>query len=526
MYYPGDRPPQNQPFSGNRQRPYPQHGGRPYGDDPNGGWKPKKRKRRSFGWQMLKFFLVLLLVAAAGAGIYVGKAYLDVAPYTSVFMDGVTVDGIDLGGMTWEEGNAAVRKQITDKLGSWYMRLRNENGTYPDITAETLGISRDPTEALEAAWAVGHETSVTDRKTIFELQQEIITARETEYNFSSVEYDADTTVIDTILSGLERSAYKQPQDAKLLRFNPDSSTEPFEFQEEVVGRRLNTAAIKEEILDMISTFESGEVLLQPEILYPEITVADLEKYYTLRGMAVTPIDTSSTDARNENIRIAFAKINGYILNNGSKFSFNGVVGRRTLENGFYRAYEYVYGELELGIGGGVCQASTTVYLAAMKAGMELVSHTAHSMKVSYTDMGMDATVSDTIGAERDMSFRNNSGGQIFIAARVTEDPANNKRLRCEVRVYGVDLGSISYDFETVVVKTLQPPLDPVYIDDKEVKHVTYVDELYPYSDATVGYVVDTYLITLDNGVKVGSEKITRSTYPARAQKFWRGIYTR
>ena len=526
MYYQSDQPPRNQPASGNRRGPYPQQNGRPYGGDPNFGKRPRKKKRRGFGWQMLKFFLVLLLVAAVGAGIYVGKAYLDVMPYTAVFMDGVTVDGINLGGMTWEEGETAVRDQIKEKLGSWYVRLRNENGVYPDITAETLSISRDPTEALEEAWAVGHETSATDRKTVFELQQEIITARETDYSFSSVEYDADTTVIDTILESLERSAYIQPQDAKLLSFNPDSTTEPFEFQEEVVGRKLDTDAIKEEILEMVSAFESGEVLLQTKTLAPEITVADLEELYTLRARAVTPIDSSSTEARNENIRVAFSKINGYIINDGAKFSFNGVVGKRSLENGFYRAYEYNYGELVLGIGGGVCQASTTVYLAAMKAGMELISHTAHSMKVSYTDMGLDATVSDTVGAERDMSFRNNSGGQIFLAARVITDPSNSKRLMCEVRVYGLDMGGISYDFETVIVEVLSPPLEPVYIDDTDAKYVTYVDEVYPYSDAVDGYVVDTYLVTMQNGVQIASEKITRSTYPARAQKLYRGIYTR
>ena len=502
MYYQSDQPPRNRPVSGNRRVPYPQQGGRPYGGDPNFGKHPRKKKRRGFGWQMLKFFLVLLLVVAVGAGIYVGKAYLDVSPYTSVFLDGVTVDGINLGGMTWEEGEAAIRNQIKDKLGSWYVRLKSANGMYRDITAEMLSISRDPVEALEAAWAVGHETSATNRKTVFELQQEIITARESDYHFSSVEYDADTSVIDGILSNLERAAYDQPQDAKLLNFNPDSTTEPFEFQEEVVGRKLDTDAIKTEILEMVSTFESGEVLLQTVALYPETTVADLEKYYTLRARAVTPIDSSSTEARDENIRIAFSKINGYIVNDGSKFSFNTVVGRRTLENGFYRAYEYNYGDLVLGIGGGVCQASTTVYLAAMKAGMELISHTAHSMKVSYTDMGLDATVSDTVGAERDMSFRNNSGGQIFMAARVISDPANRKRLMCEVRIYGMDLGSISYDFETVVVKTLDPPLEPVYIDDTDAKYVTYVDEIYPYSDAVVGYVVDTYLVTMQNGVEI------------------------
>lgn len=212
-----------------------------------------------------------------------------------------------------------------------------------------------------------------------------------------------------------------------------------------------------------------------------------------------------------------------MLNDGAKFSFNGVAGKRTQVNGFYRAYEYNYGELVLGIGGGVCQASTTVYLAAMKAGMDLIDHTPHSMKVSYTDLGMDATVSDTNGSEKDMSFRNNSGGQIFIAAQVIQDPANKKRLLCEVRIYGLDLGNISYDLDTEIVKVLQPPLDPVYVDDVDGTHVTFKYETETISEATLGYVVDTYRKTLENGVQIDREKLTSSTYPARAMKIWIGV---
>ncbi len=529
----GYPPYQNQPVQGNQQRPYAQQNIRPQNDFPNGfqngnypsgDFKPKKK--RSFTWQLTKFLLVLILVGAAGVGIYVGKTYLDVAPYTSVFLDGVTVDGIDLGGMTWDEGNTAVRSQIINKLSSWYVRLKSTNGSYKDITAETLNISRDPSDALEAAWAIGHDTSATTRKTIFELQNEIIAANADVKSFSSVEYNADTSVIDNILSALARAAYVEPQDAKMLSFNPESTTEPFTFQEEVVGRTLDAEAIKEKIIGMIDSFESGEVLIETTALYPKTTVADLEKYYTLRSRAVTPIDTSSTDARNENIRIAFEKLNGQIINEGAKLSFNGVVGKRSQTNGFLRAYEYNYGDLVWGIGGGVCQASTTVYLAALKAGMTLGDHTAHSQKVSYTDLGLDATVSDTNGAEKDMSVRNNTGGQIFIAAHVITDPANRKRLLCEVRIYGLDLGDISYDLETEIVEVLQPPSDPVYIDDKEAKYVTFTDEFKIVSQAAEGYVVDTYLVKLQNGVQLSREKLTRSTYPARSQKIYVGVATR
>ena len=310
---------------------------------------------------------MLILVGAIGGGIYVGKTYLDVKPYASVFLDGVSVDGIDLSGMTWEQGNTAVRSQIVQDVGSWYLRLRSSNGMYSDITAEDLSISRDPEAALEAAWAVGHETDAGNRKSIFELQQEVISAKANPYSFSSVAYDADTSEIDRIVATLKQRAYVEPQDAKMLYFNPDSASEPFTFQEEVYGRRLDAEKLKAEILTMVETFQPGEILMETETIMPNFTVADLKKIYTLRSRYITPIDSHSSEFRDANIERAFDQINGQRINDGAKFSFNDIVGRRTAENGFFRAYEYNYGDLVMGIGGGVCQASTTVYLAAMLA---------------------------------------------------------------------------------------------------------------------------------------------------------------
>jgi len=530
----GYQPNRNQPVQGNQRRPYPPQNIRPQNGGPNANYPnpnyrpPKQKKKRGFTWQLVKFLLVLIVIAAIGAGIYVGKTYMDVTPYTTVFLDGVTVDGIDLGGMTWEEGNTAVRSQIIEKLGSWYIRLRTANGDYKDITAETLNITRDPADALEAAWAVGHDTSTTNRKTIFELQQDIVKSSARENSFSSVQYDADTSEIDTILSKVVNAAYIEPQDARMDRFQPDSVSEPFTYIPEVVGRQIKDAdALREKIIGMVDAFESGEVLIEMEPLYPSQTVAELEnKYYTLRSRAVTPIDTSSTDARNENIELAFAKINGQIINDGAPFSFNGIVGKRSQTNGFLRAYEYNYGDLVWGFGGGVCQASTTVYLAAMNAGMTLEKHTAHSQKVSYTDLGLDATVSDTTGREKDMAFRNNSGGQIFIAAHLLPDPANKKRKICEVRIYGMALGDISYNMEAQIVKVLDPPIDPVYKEDTDAKYVTFTDEYKIVSQAAEGYVVDTYLVTLQNGAEIARERITTSTYAARAQKIYTGVTVR
>lgn len=488
--------------------------------------KPSAPKKRSLKWQLIKVLIVLVLLTAAGTAIYFWKTQSDVRPYTNVFLDNVTVDGINLAGMTWDQGKAAVQKQIDDKLNSWYVRLRSPAGEYKDITAKMLGINRDPTQALEQAWTIGHDTSNVNRKTIFELKKEIDSAKQSANEFSSVEQSGDTSSIDDILSMLAQAATVQAKDASVLSFDPDNTTQPFTFQPEVIGKKLDVDALKTQILTMVETFQSGEVLVQPTDVQPSVTVADLRKFYTLRFRAVTPIDAHSTEERNENIRVAFSKINGLVLNDGDKFSFNKIVGKRNQDNGFLQAFEYSYGELTPGWGGGVCQASTTVYLAAVQAGMKITDHTSHSTSVTYTEMGKDATVSDTRGHEIDFVFRNNSGSKIFLSAHVLNDPSNRSRFLCEVRVYGKALGTTSYKLETEVVEKLEKPTEPEYVEDTKAKYVTFTDEEKTVIEASEGYVVDTYLVTLVDGQQTARSKIARSVYKNRAARIYVGVTPR
>lgn len=499
---------------------------RPAQPSGNGGAASRPPRKGSLKWQLIKVLILLVVLAGAGVGIYVWKTQSDVRPYTNVFVENVYVDGLNLSGMTWEEGTNAVLRQINEKLSSWYVRLRSPAGEYKDITAQALGISRDPTQALSQAWAVGHETSVSNRKTIFQLKEEIEAAKRTTNEFSSVELSGDTSSIDGILSMLENAAYVAPKDAAVLSFDPDNTAQPFTFQREVIGKKLDVEAIKAQILTMVDTFTTGEVLVKPDDVAPAVTLSSLQPYYALRFRAVTPIDAHSTDERNNNIRVAFSKINGLVLNSGDRFSFNKVVGRRTEKNGFYQAFEYSYGELTPGWGGGVCQASTTVYLAVVQAGLSITDHTSHSTKVTYTNMGEDATVSDTRGHEIDFAFRNTSGSKVFFSAHVITDPSNKKRLMCEVRVYGLDLGNTRYELETEVVEKLPMPTEPEYIEDTKAKYVTYTDEEKIVIEASEGFVVDTYLATVVDGVQTERTKIARSTYKNRAARIYVGVTPR
>ena len=122
MYSQGYRPPQ-QPQQGNWYAPPPKQAGGQKNTAPKkrSGRKPPRKKRPSLKWQLVKVLLVLLALGAAAGATVVWKAESDVKPYQNVFLNNITVDGIDLSGKTWDEGNRLVWDQINQKQNGWYI---------------------------------------------------------------------------------------------------------------------------------------------------------------------------------------------------------------------------------------------------------------------------------------------------------------------------------------------------------------------------------------------------------------------
>lgn len=526
MYNQGYRPPNQEQPQGKWYAPPPQP---PQTARKNTAPKkappPKRRPKTSLKNQLIKLAMVLVVAACACGGLYVWKTKSEVAPYANVFLHNVSVDGIDLSGKTLAEGTQLVWDQVNQKQNGWYVRLSNTWGDSNVITADMLGISFDPTSALEAAWNVGHNLQGMN---LFEQKQAISDALSQGHAFSSAQQSADTSRIDEILQQLAASAFRAPQNAYIISFNPDDSQNPFTYQQEVYGQQLNITAIREQILTLVQNLQSGDIVLEPEVLYPSVTVADLSKTVELRNRAVTPISKNSSADRTQNIRLAFSKINGMVLESGKKFSFNSTVGRRSFENGFLPAIEYAYGQEQYGWGGGVCQASTTLYLAAIQSGMTILNREPHSMAVSYTSYGMDATVSDTRGHEIDFTFRNETGAPVYIAAHVISSSTNKKNLLCEVRIYGQSLEGKSYELQAETVETILKPTEPIMKEDKDHNYVTYVDETKTIKGRD-GYKVDAYLVTYQNGAAVDRKKVSSDYYKEKADTIYvgteqRGVY--
>ena len=372
---------------------------------------------------------------------------------------------------------------------------------------------------LKEAWDLTHTgDNQAKLEALDKLSQQPYAA---ETSRSAISDQQLTTILNEISVNI---ATQEPMDAQFVQFLPNNN-DPFLFQPERDGHKLDVETAKNEILALAAAGTSGTYELHPEVIKPKITVADLRKQYTLRATAQTAISRSSPENRNLNIGVSLGRASGMVLKPGEVFSFNKVAGQRTIKNGYFEADEMVYDDLVTGVGGGVCQSSTTLYQAALMAGLEVVYRRTHSAPVGYTDPGLDATVYWHGGREIDFKFRNNSGSDIYIAAQVKGSGRNKI---AEVRIFGASLGDgVSYKLKPVVVEELMPPFEPIYKPDKYAQHVVYDDEFEVSAKARTGYVVETYLQKVVNGVEVEQpRRVSRDTYQPRAEIIWKGTTPR
>lgn len=482
-----------------------------------GNRTPRPPKKQKKGSTVVIAAVLIILLAVIGAGLLQSVSHRNseqqsrdtilakIEPYNEKFCPGVYVDGIDLGGMTADEAREAVNSRIRQVYGTWKVQLTWNGTVYGEIDADMLGFSVDTESVLYEAAQLGH---TGDAETRYE---EMLRLEKEPYQAYTAKPDGNLRVIDEKLAQIKVQIDKPAVDARAVSFNPRNPDNPFTFEEEQYGWSLDTEEVRKEIWRRASALESGTVELTPKKITPSVLLENVKKNYTRRGEAVT--DIRYDEDRNKNIELAFEYINsnGSILKPGETFSFNDVVGRRTQERGFYPAIEYVYGEKETGFGGGVCQASTTLYQAAVRSGLTIVERKQHSERVNYTQPGKDATVylSEYRGGKKiDLKLRNDTDGPVYICTEVTRKPGskNKKQMIARVVIYGKDPGGVTWDIVTEEQEILCVAT-PVPVMDKQ--------EAAP---AENGCIVDSYRVEYTNGVETNRVKLGRDEYkpkPAR-----------
>lgn len=330
---------------------------------------------------------------------------------------GVFIDGVDVGGMTRTAAVAAVRAQKTEALKDKELTVCAGETTY-SFTYPEFNFTDNLQELAGGIRKKGRYSSG-----------------------ARVYLNGAERIASNICSQTDR----QPVEPYAV-FN--STGAPFTYCEGSDGVMTDRAALLCDIdASLNGAFE--KVTVKTNTIPRKRSTDDVKRETSLLYSFATYFDGDNAP-RSSNIALAASKINGTILGAGCTFSFNDVVGPRTAANGFSPAKIISGGQFVEGVGGGVCQVSTTLYNSALLAGLEIEEYHPHSLKVGYVSPSRDAMVS---GTYFDLKFKNNRKTPIYIRV-------NTSRGAIACNIYGENDG-VKRSFVSRTVGTIPQPEDIV-----------------------------------------------------------------
>lgn len=462
----------------------------------------RRRERRLFPFWTLPVLALCAALWVLGVRLYQARAlayrdYQTTAQSVNrqTFFPGVTVDGLDVSGMTLDEARALYTDRKQQQTVAFSLVVASGEHRWL-ITPEQVPLTFNAETVLERAYAVGRVGTLEDR-----LQQIARTAQEGAAFTTGFVYDRSAVrgLVETIAESLDAPA----QDATVDAF--DAATRTFTFREAKQGRRIDRTALETDILAALDAGAYDRVIVPEEsVVEPNVWAAQLEGRFGLVSSFTT--QTTNDRDRNTNIALSAAALDGQVVRPGETLSFNACTGQRTGEKGYREAGAIASGVLVDDTGGGVCQTSSTLFNAVVRADLEIVKRSAHSWPSSYVNKGEDATVN---WPSLDFVFRNDGDYPVFVVAWYENQSVT-------VEIYGElleDGGRI--DLESEVTQTIKPSNDILYTLDPSLPLGTRKAG----RSKRTGYVVDTYKVYKDAaGNETRREKLWTTTYRATQQE--------
>lgn len=364
----------------------------------------------------------------------------------------VSIDGIRVGGWTQEE--------IVSRFEEKNKTLSNTSITFVSldytatISGDILEIGYDSKLLSDQALTIGRTGSV-----LSDIYYRFITDTVS----LPPHFIWNDEVLASVTAEFKRRIDIDPKSA-LFRFD---GTKVSSFQVSRDGKSVDENELRSLFLTAIPHIATGQLTevtipVPVTVVKPDVQTADVNSYgiKELIGKGYSEF-SGSIPGRIHNVALAAQKLNGVLIKPGEVFSFNGTVGDISAATGYQSAYVIKNGRTVMGDGGGVCQVSTTLFRAALDAGLPITERHEHSYRVHYYEdggfkAGLDATVFDPT---YDFKFRNDTPGHILIQ---TKTDTNNLTLTFEL--YGSSDGRKSQILNHTVWGSTPPP-EPKYEDD-------------------------------------------------------------
>lgn len=492
---------------------------------------------------------IIATALCATAVLLVVSFFAYAATYTKI-LPNVIVQDVNIGGMTMEDAEKEIQNSFGDIASGRSVKL-NCCGNERSVAFDEFNFETNVEKTVTAAYKMGCEMGSFKRGL-----KMLALAFNPEH--IGLEFDFDKAELYNVINELSEGKEVAPAETDyilegnkltIIKGHGGKVIDRDKAAEKIIGAiidptkkeitlELETVAAKptdlEEFYQKVTApeknaeyiLENGEIRIEPEkpgikvekskikealaanreryeltveTVAPEITAEELKKllFRDTLGSFSSSFATSS-NARASNVILTANRINGKILMPGDVFSYDTAIGRRTVANGYKEAGVYIGNKVESGIGGGICQTSSTLYSAVLYSNLEIVTRTSHSLPVSYVPMGQDATIAE---GYIDFKFKNNTEYPIKIVANV-----NGRRLTCSL--LGVKHPNISVEVVNTVVSTAEPKTERTENAEipKGYKRIL--------NKGAKGYTVASQRIVKEGGKVIKTEKLTRSVYRA------------
>lgn len=360
---------------------------------------------------------------------------------------------------------------------------------------EDIGVNL-PGVVIESSYAIeDDELIITKGKAGVSIDQDNL-LKEVKERLKQIETNEEYIEIPVIhkepeaidIDKIHEEIYKEAQDAYYTK-------DPFAVYPEVEGVDFDVESARALLEE-----EKEEYVIKLTITKPKITIDQIgsEAFPDRLSTFTTRYDVSDVD-RSTNLVIACQKINGKVILSGETFSYNKALGPRTAAAGYKNGKIYSGGEVVDGIGGGICQISSTLYNSVLLADLEIVERRNHQFVTSYVGPGRDATV---VYGMTDFQFKNTRQYPIKIAASAQNGIAT-------ISIYGIkEETEYTFKFSTKTVASI--PFSTKYIEDASLASGTEKIK----QKGTNGLKTETYITKMLNGKVVSTKLLSRDTYDA------------
>lgn len=448
----------------------------------------KSSKRTSIIWLISVAFIAVALL------LFCQFYFGDPLNEKTTYYKNTYINGINVSGLTRDEAKNLLTNKMIENKNNINITLTSGEKSW-QISGEELSLIGNLQPTLNEVIEYGREGNIFNKKRVEnKIKSEGLYVNVPfEDMFGGIE-----SQVDTILADIENNH----QQSEII-FSPQQQV-MFSINEAVAGKVVDREALFTQINQALNSKETSTIEIPMQQIIPQNTLQDFVDKISLRGEFSTDYSKSSAD-RKSNISLALSKFNGLIVEPGQTISFNNQTGARSIENGYKNAKIIVGGKYISGVGGGVCQASTTLYNALLKSDIEILQVNHHSLPASYVPLSFDAMVSEGYA---DLVFKNQLDTPIFIKTLCTETTAS-------VQIYGAPFeDGIEIKTRAELVKILPHGGDDIITDhtgEYEDK-VLYKGEYFRLKYPQEGYETKGYVQYIKNGEVVNEKQVRHDRY--------------